>query len=391
MEADLHYYHQHDTGVPTDRRRVVLQNARERHWDLDANGFSFVPSFPPLLLEDAVPLAFDDPTGFAASVFPSAEVFMRGQLPGATRVICFDHILRDGAQYKQEQSSGSTATKFLSSPVPVVHNDYSVRSGRVRIEALLDPFVDDKAALARVVRDSRVSIVNLWCPLDTVERDPLAMCDWQSTKPQDVTTVKIKYSTRTGETIRGRHSPHHQWAYFPRMQRGECVLLKTWDSAPTKAGREDPSRSRFALHSAAALRKCDVPSGLVADARPRKSVELRFMVLYCPAAAASAEAAETDVQDGAGSAAVPAGGGGRSTPVGQLGGRHDGTSGGGLSDSFLSRPFVAPHIARIQPGAARSDALDVGMEVREGVTYEDEAPDAWVVPADMAEQLQSRL
>jgi hypothetical protein len=235
MEADLLYYHQHDTDVPTDTRRVALCNAREGHWDLDTNGFQLVPSFPPLVPEEVVALAFDDPTGFAASIFPLAEAFLRDELPGAKKVICFDHILRNGAQYKQEQSSGDTGTKFLSPPIPAVHNDYSVRSGRVRIEALLDPFVDDKAVLASVVRDARVSIVNMWCPLDTVDRDPLAMCDWQSTQPSDVTTVKIKYSTRTGETIRGKHSPRHRWAYYPRMERGECVLLKTWDSAPSSA------------------------------------------------------------------------------------------------------------------------------------------------------------
>jgi hypothetical protein len=91
------------------------------------------------------------------------------------------------------------------------------------------------------------------------------------------------------------------------------------------------------------------------------------MVLYAPAAEAEAVA-------GAGAGA------GSTTPPSSAAG------GGG---SFLSRPFVPPHIARIQPGAARSDALDVGMEVRESITYEDEAPDAWAIAGADMHNMQS--
>jgi hypothetical protein len=203
----------------------------------------------------------------------------------------------------------------------IIHTCYqyicSVRSGRVRIQSLLQPFVQNFSDLECAVGEpsSRVAIVNMWCPLASVERDPLAFCDWRSITPRDINTVKIKYTTRTGETIRAYHSDRHVWDFFPDMKRGEVVLLKTWDSGSDQF----PLRSRFALHCAASL------SNVNNDAQPRASVEMRCMVLFHPKAAS-----------------------------------HD----------FLLRPFEAPHISAAVQNAA--------LEIIDDVTYEDESPDAWV-------------
>ena len=56
--------------------------------------------------------------------------------------------------------------------VPRRHNDYSVASGKPRCRGVLAPHADE-AALDKVMA-GRVSIVNVWCPLDNVVSDPLA-------------------------------------------------------------------------------------------------------------------------------------------------------------------------------------------------------------------------
>lgn len=260
----------------------------------------------------------------ATVLFPAAERLLV-ETTGCARAVCFDHIARAavGATVdlggRDAKRLGPIRASGASGPINIVHNDYSIASGRPRIRNLLRPFVADPGALEAVLA-GRCSIVNVWCPLGDVASDPLAFVDWPSLRPRDLRVRRVAYDTgRVGETTGVYDSATHAWRYFPGMARGTAMLLKTWDSRP---GPGEAPRSLYAAHASAAL------AGVDAAATPRRSVEMRCLLLYDAAAAA---------------------------------------------DDFFARPFVAPHIARVRSGASFYE------KVRR-VTYFDEDPDAWVPP-----------
>ena len=277
------------------KTNVELKNGRERHVDVDRNGFE-------LARFDAILQGPKTKWLEAGSeLFPAVEQLVSDRF--GAKALVFDHIIR-----------GVETAKFASKPVPFVHNDYSVDSGKPRVRALLKDFTDP--SLLQEVTDARVAIVNVWCPLEPVQRDPLAFVDWRTTDPEDLVVVHIQYTTRSGETSVVYPNPNHEWVSFPMMVPGEAVLLKTWDSPDPK----DPSRSRFAIHSSA-----DTSSFFDVVTPPtRESIEFRAMVLFHPKA---------------------------------------------RDPAFFQSPFVPPHIAR-------SD--NNGFEVRLSTTLVDGDPNAFI-------------
>lgn len=256
-------------------REVELQNGRERACDIDKHGFE--------LTTIPQPAPHYDPQQAADELYPVVEDLLERRF--GAKALVFDHVCR---------GAGS------SKPVSLVHNDYSIDSGRPRIRALLadaDP---------RVFED-RVAIVNVWIPLKPVRRDPLAFVDWTTAEPKDLIVAKLKYSDRTGETSLVYDNPKHQWVTFPHMQPGEAILLKVWDTIGAK----------FALHASPQTHS------YFSKAPTRESIELRCMLLFHPHA-----------------------------------------------NTLITKPFVAPHIRRLQQGKNH-------FEILESKTFEDGDPHAW--------------
>lgn len=79
--------------------------------------------------------------------------------------------------------------------------------------------------------------------LQAVQRDPLVMIQWGSQRPRDVKKVWRHHPHRTGENYHAVVSPLHRWFYYPQLQPGEAIALKTFDSD------EALGRALFTLHS----------------------------------------------------------------------------------------------------------------------------------------------
>jgi hypothetical protein len=167
----------------------------------------------------------------------------------------FDHTLRKRlpADLKQQTTTSRPA-------VLLVHSDYTPKSGRQRV---IDILPDE----AETLLQGRVAFYNVWKSLyDVVEELPLAMCDARTASDEDMLLMELKYRERTGEIFVMRHDPRHQWYYFPRMDASHALLLKTYDS--------DPSRARFMGHTA--FEDPTTPPG----APKRQSIELRTMAFF---------------------------------------------------------------------------------------------------------------
>lgn len=235
-----------------ESRRVPIRNARTHtgeRWTLDGAGFE--------LREHLSGVSdFRDEEQVRTVYYPEATALVAAAT-GATRVLVFDHTVRLDENAKGKRD----ATR---APVRVVHNDYTVRSGRQRVRDLLPP---DEATH---VLNHRFAIVNVWRSIGApIETTPLAVADARSVAPNDLLATDLIYPDRTGEFYQLAFSPEQRWFYFPKMQRDEALLIKCYDSA-------DDGTARFTAHSA-----FDNPAASASSA-PRESIEIRTLISYAP-------------------------------------------------------------------------------------------------------------
>lgn len=57
---------------------------------------------------------------------------------------------------------------------------------------------------------SRVQIINVWRPIKTVQRDPLAVAEANSVSDDSLVVTELIYPTRRGETYAVKHDPAHR-------------------------------------------------------------------------------------------------------------------------------------------------------------------------------------
>jgi len=231
-----------------DRRTVGVRNARELEPapNLDREGFSL------LRHQTAAENLYDD-GAVKETYYGEVEALVK-KATGASRVLVFDHNVRNAAK-------AALAEDGVQNPVRFVHCDYTERSGPQRVRDLA-PADEVETLLA-----NRFAVVNVWKPIcGPVEESPLAVCDAQSIRSQDVMETDLRYRDRTGEVYSFSFSPDHRWFYYPQMEADEVLLIKCFDSKPGVA-------------SCVAHTAIDDPTSL-AEAQPRESIEVRTLAFY---------------------------------------------------------------------------------------------------------------
>jgi hypothetical protein len=116
---------------------------------------------------------------------------------GATRVFIFDHTIR-----RQPPGQSTTGSK-LRGPVQRVHIDQSYSAALSRVPHHLP---EDAEKLLQ----GRVQIINVWRPIKTVQRDPLAVAEASSVDDGSLVVVELIYPNRKGETYAVKHDPAHR-------------------------------------------------------------------------------------------------------------------------------------------------------------------------------------
>ena len=181
--------------------------------------------------------------------YPETEALVR-ELTGAAKVIVFGEMTRTDAQ---------TATDG-NQPAFGVHVDYGARSIRdFTIERLGTE--EGEYWLRR-----RHMLINLWRPIRTVMRTPLALADPSSVSAADLNESEVRggLGDPNRRTLYGfaiSYNPAHRWWYAPQMRPEEIWAFKLFDS--------DRSQVQWTAHTAFAD-----PSA-PADAPPRESIEIR--------------------------------------------------------------------------------------------------------------------
>jgi hypothetical protein len=269
-----------DMSSLTFQMNDMRKLAAETTLSLDSNGFEFVHHRTSLS-----PESFLDAKVVKDMYYKEMERLLLDNITGSKRVIIFDHNVRSAGldlfgNKNSEDRYGKVQTKkvSVSGPVLFAHNDYTHRSGPMRLSALTKgagsggSYVAEKPLLTIEEADSllqkRFAIVQVWRPINKPVQDvPLAILDARSVKPEEFVESRLVYPDREGFTYLIAPNPAHQWYFAPRMDRDEAMLFKCYDT-------QLDGRARFTAHSAFELP--DVPE----DAPKRESIEIRAFVFF---------------------------------------------------------------------------------------------------------------
>jgi len=200
-----------------DPQTVTITDVRgsEGSYSLDRDAFQVVQGVGP-----SAEASFTDDASIRANYYPEVEALLLAQVPGATRVVFFDHTIR------------RADPKATRNPVTRVHIDQTVRSVAQRVRRHLPDEAD--ALLA-----GRYRIINVWRPLNKgpVESFPLAFASSSSLADADVVPVEHRYpSGYKGETAAIRYDPAQRWYYLSGMTGSERLLLECFDSEALREG-----------------------------------------------------------------------------------------------------------------------------------------------------------
>lgn len=187
------------------------------------------------------------------SYYPHVRAVLRHAIPGAGRVIIFDHTIRrrDPARDRRHNAAGH------EQPATMVHCDQSARAAIKRLQQNLpgkdqppsppaaegagehadgDGDGDGDGAESLLARH-RVLMVNVWRPLfGPVEDWPLGTIDFRSLRADcgevhDVDLWSGAYENHR-QTVTLEHREAHEWWYLHGHDTHEVTLIKIWDSRP---------------------------------------------------------------------------------------------------------------------------------------------------------------
>ena len=186
--------------------------------------------------------------------YPEIEALV-ARLTGASLVRAYGHVVR---------ASREDGTPGLRLPARMAHVDNDFGTTR-QLAARLAP-ADRREALMQ----GRFMLINLWRPLRTVQRHPLAVVDGSTVRRCDLVPVRLLASRSGVNQPHGLNMIHHadqRWHYLSHMQPDELLAFRQIDACSDAV--------QFAGHTA-----FDDPT-TAPDAPARESIEIRT-VSYLP-------------------------------------------------------------------------------------------------------------
>ena len=189
---------------------VTINDIRghEPSYTLDANAFQALSSIPSLEKD------FTDDSHIHNVYYPEVENLLLKNVPGAQRVLIFDHTIR---------RADPLASR---SPVTRVHIDQTPSSAEARVRR----HVSSEEEASKLLQ-GRYRIINVWRPINgEVQSFPLAVADSSTVRDDDLVPVEHRYPDRKGETAAVKYHEGQRWMYWSGMGNEERLLLKCFDS-----------------------------------------------------------------------------------------------------------------------------------------------------------------
>ncbi|CAI6342580.1 unnamed protein product [Periconia digitata] len=224
---------------------VTLSDLRgqETNFNLDDNAFDTLSNIP------SAEHDFTSESRIKEVYYPEVEALLLDRIPGAKRVLLFDHTIR---------RSNPDAPR---APVTRVHIDQTPSSAAARVRHHLPLEAD-------TLLQGRYRIINVWRPLNRgpVMGHPLAVADSATVRDEDLVGVEHRYPDRVGETAAVQFDEGQRWYYWSGMTGDERLLLKCFDSDEGVGGRGRVPHTAFVDPR--------TPEGAVG----RESIEVRALV-----------------------------------------------------------------------------------------------------------------
>ena len=242
--------------------------------------------------DEPQPVDFFDDQSVERVWLPQVRRALLSAMPGARDAIMFDTTRRS-------DDAGVRVATGVREPAPLVHNDYTARSGPARLADAMQAGVVPAALGEAALAGKRFAIVNLWRssrhrPVFTA---PLAVCDARSVDAvRDLAIIERRSTERTGHIHVAYPNTAHKWAYFPELQPHEAIAFKTYDSSSaghgcpgsdTATGADDRTVSSarggdtacFALHTSFKVSTVH-NDALAPESKCRESIEARVFVFF---------------------------------------------------------------------------------------------------------------
>ncbi|KAL2136696.1 hypothetical protein VTI74DRAFT_2107 [Chaetomium olivicolor] len=200
--------------------QVLIHDARGREssFTLDKDAFQILLNQPPSAEKD-----FLDDASIQKNYYPEVEQLLLSTVPGANKVIIFDHTIR------------RTDPASPRLPVTRVHIDQTRPSAIQRVHR----HASSPAEAARLL-SGRYRIINVWRPLNKrpVESFPLAFASSATLQDKDVIPVEHRYTSTgyVGQTAAIKYDAGQEWWYLSGMTGDERILLECFDSEAAKEG-----------------------------------------------------------------------------------------------------------------------------------------------------------
>jgi hypothetical protein len=223
----------------------------EDNYSLDTHGFQYCR-------HQSSEKKFTDEEAIRSVYYEECKGLLK-DVTGANRVHIFNHKVRRGpTQWHHLGFHGKNLAN--RGPVTRTHVDQSYTGAELRLRW---EFPDPKEADELLGR--RYQIINIWRPIETVLKDPIAVADARTVPDSDLVGARMVEDDFDGESWVVRHNPDHRWHFKFRMTPQDVLLIKCFDS--------DTTLARRALHSA-------FEDPAYRDEVPRQSIEVRCLVFY---------------------------------------------------------------------------------------------------------------
>jgi hypothetical protein len=219
----------------------------EDQYSLDTTGFQYCH-------HGSREKTFIDEQAIESTYYEECKQLLR-DITGAKRVHIFNHKVRRGPT--QWHHLGFSNLKNRG-PVTKTHVDQSYHGAEIRLRWEFPSEADE-------LLKHRYQIINVWRPIETIWKDPIAVADSRTVPDADLVEADMTENGFPGKQWVVRHNADHRWYYKYRMSPHDVLLIKCFDSNDTVARR--------ALHSA-------FEDKMYADAVSRESIEVRCIVLY---------------------------------------------------------------------------------------------------------------
>ncbi|KAJ5167292.1 uncharacterized protein N7482_006073 [Penicillium canariense] len=212
-----------------EKHPVQIQDirGREANFTLEQNGFQYVWHDMPEIDNAA------DPDCIKSTIIPQTEELVR-QLTGATRTVTFTHRVRCF-------SADEAMLADNRAPAHSVHSDFTAVGALRFLESVMTGAEAD-----RLLTNGRVLAINVWRPLKTIQRDPLAVCDWATVDwQQDRIANRLVLPGGWNELGKYAFHPGQQWYYLGGQQPQEALIFTQFDSQAISAGGKTVPHTAF--------------------------------------------------------------------------------------------------------------------------------------------------